>query len=204
MNKNEILSKKLKGFFYFWIMEYYEIVERFVIMMIAVLAIFIFSNKKRNIKLHPLVLLVSVCTFFLCLVFTKINMSVGIGFGLFAIFSILRFRTETFSIHTTIFLFVSITLSILNTLLPIEKMGNLMVINLVIVLSNILMNFLDKQDFSTEKKSLEIITTSDEFLRLNDNEKTDFVKLKTNFSNFSYQIKSIDLREDKVIVKVYY
>lgn len=185
-------------------MEYHEILERFIIMMIAVMAIFFFTNKRRNIKLHPLVILVSICTFFLCLVFTKINMSVGIGFGLFAIFSILRFRTEIFSIHTTIFLFVSITLSILNTLLPIDKMGNLIVINLVIVAANIIINLLDKQDFSTEKKSVEIITKSEDFLKLSDAEKQEFVRVKTNFSNFTYQIKSIDLREDKVIVKVFY
>lgn len=185
-------------------MEYHEILERFIIMMISVVAIFFFSNKRRNIKLHPLVILVSICTFFLCLVFTKINMSVGIGFGLFAIFSILRFRTEIFSIHTTIFLFVSITLSILNTLLPIEKWATLIIINAVIVITNLLLNFFDKQDFSTEKKSVEIITKSADFLPLSETEKLEFVRVKTNFNTFTYQIKSIDLREDKVILKVFY
>lgn len=185
-------------------MEFQEILERFMIMMVSVVGIFFLSNRRRNIKLHPLVVLVSICTFFLCLVFTKINMSVGIGFGLFAIFSILRFRTEIFSIHSTVFLFVSITLSILNTLLPIEKIINLLLINLVIVVANFIINFFDKQDFSTEKKSIEIITTSEDFLPLSDQQKQDFLKVKTNFNTFTFQIKTIDLREDKVIVKVYY
>ena len=70
--------------------------------------------------------------------------------------------------------------------------------------TNLLLNFFDKQDFSTEKKSVEIITKSEDFLPLSETEKLEFVRVKTNFNTFTYQIKSIDLREDKVILKVFY
>ena len=93
---------------------------------------------------------------------------------------------------------------ILNTLLPIEKWATLIIINAVIVITNLLLNFFDKQDFSTEKKSVEIITKSEDFLPLSETEKLEFVRVKTNFNTFTYQIKSIDLREDKVILKVFY
>ena len=43
--------------------------------------------------------------------------SVGVGFGLFAIFSILRYRTDTIPIREMTYLFVLIALPVLNSIL---------------------------------------------------------------------------------------
>lgn len=45
------------------------------------------------------------------------NLSVGAGFGLFAIFSILRYRTDTIPIREMTYLFVLIALAVVNALL---------------------------------------------------------------------------------------
>ncbi|WP_124634558.1 DUF4956 domain-containing protein [Taibaiella sp. KBW10] len=182
-----------------------EIVERFLLLIVSIGIIYYFTNRNRIVKLHPLVNLLSICTFFLCLVFTKVDVSIGIGFGLFAIFSILRFRTESFSIQTTIFIFVSITLSMLDILLPLDRIEFLAGINLVIILAFVLLNYFEKKDVSfNDKKSVDIITATEDFLKLNEAEKKNFIQEKTQFSSFSYQIRTIDLRENKVVIKVSY
>lgn len=45
------------------------------------------------------------------------DLSVGVGFGLFAIFSILRYRTDTIKIREMTYLFVLIALAVVNALL---------------------------------------------------------------------------------------
>jgi Ca2+/Na+ antiporter len=185
-------------------LETQEIVQRFAILCISIFAIYYFTNRNRRIRLHPLFSLVSICTFFMCLIFKQIEMSVGIGFGLFAVFSILRFRTESFSIQTVIFLFVSITLSMLDILLPIDHLEFLLGINLVIVLCYIFLNFLEKKTpSSSEKNVIEIIVSTD-FMTLSETDKKLFLSERIQFKTFSYQIKSINLIENIVIIKVSY
>ena len=185
-------------------LETQEIIQRFAILCISICAIYYFTNRNRRIRLHPLFSLVSICTFFMCLIFTEVEMSVGIGFGLFAVFSILRFRTESFSIQTVIFLFVSITLSMLDILLPINHLEFLLGINLVIVLCYIYLNFLEKKTpSSSEKNVIEIIASTD-FMSLDETDKKLFVSERIQFKTFSYQIKTINLIENIVIIKVSY
>ncbi len=132
----------------------------------------------------------------------KVEVSIGIGFGLFAVFSILRFRTESFSIQTITFLFVSITLSMLDVLLPISNLGFLLGINLVIVLAYISLIYLEKKSPAiSEKNTLEIISNL-EFLSLNEIEKKEFIAEKIQFEHFSFQVKTINLIENSLIIKI--
>ena len=48
---------------------------------------------------------------------TSVELSVGAGFGLFAIFSVLRYRTSTMSTREMTYLFVVIALPVMNSLL---------------------------------------------------------------------------------------
>lgn len=53
--------------------------------------------------------------YFVLGLFTSVNLSVGVGFGLFAIFSILRYRTDEMPIREMTYLFVLIALPIMNS-----------------------------------------------------------------------------------------
>ncbi|HNB52735.1 MAG TPA: DUF4956 domain-containing protein, partial [Anaerolineales bacterium] len=48
---------------------------------------------------------------------TSTELSVGVGFGLFAIFSVLRYRTEEISIREMTYLFTVIALPVMNSIL---------------------------------------------------------------------------------------
>jgi hypothetical protein len=55
--------------------------------------------------------------YFIMGLFTSVEISIGVGFGLFALFSILRYRTETLPIHEMTYLFIMVALPILNSIL---------------------------------------------------------------------------------------
>lgn len=55
--------------------------------------------------------------YFVLGLFTSVEMSVGVGFGLFAIFSVLRYRTDEMPIREMTYLFVLIALPVMNSLL---------------------------------------------------------------------------------------
>jgi hypothetical protein len=55
--------------------------------------------------------------FFVMSLVNNTNISIGVGFGLFAIFSILRYRTETIPIREMTYLFIIIAVPVLNALL---------------------------------------------------------------------------------------
>ena len=46
--------------------------------------------------------------------FTSVELSLGVGFGLFALFSVLRYRTETVPIREMTYLFVMVALPLVN------------------------------------------------------------------------------------------
>lgn len=55
--------------------------------------------------------------FFALSLLTSVNLSVGVGFGLFAIFSVLRYRTDEIPIREMTYLFVIIALPVMNSVL---------------------------------------------------------------------------------------
>ena len=60
--------------------------------------------------------LISITIFFLCYLLGSIDLQLGFALGLFAIFGIIRYRTDTIPIREMTYLFLIITLSVINAL----------------------------------------------------------------------------------------
>lgn len=71
--------------------------------------------------------LIGMITFFLCFGLKKLDIDTGMGLGLFAIFGIIRYRTDAIEIKEMTYLFVIIGLSVVNSLasnkISIAEMG---------------------------------------------------------------------------------
>jgi hypothetical protein len=73
--------------------------------------------------------------YFIMGLFTSIELSIGAGFGLFALFSILRYRTETVPIREMTYLFVMAAMPILNSVLwGLYQYDKLLVVDILIIL----------------------------------------------------------------------
>ncbi len=60
--------------------------------------------------------LFNVLIFFLCVLLNSVKLSIGFAFGLFAIFGVLRYRTEQISIKDMTYLFAVISIAVINAL----------------------------------------------------------------------------------------
>jgi hypothetical protein len=84
----------------------------------------------------------SVVVYLIMGLFTSVELSIGVGFGLFALFSVLRYRTDTVPIREMTYLFVIIALPIINSILfnsgQYESLllSDLMIIGVLWVLEN--------------------------------------------------------------------
>ncbi len=59
--------------------------------------------------------------YFVLALLTSVTVSVGVGFGLFAIFSVLRYRTDPIPIREMTYLFIIIALPVMNSALTSEN-----------------------------------------------------------------------------------
>ncbi|MBP7409872.1 MAG: DUF4956 domain-containing protein [Flavobacteriales bacterium] len=60
--------------------------------------------------------LFNILIFFLCVLLNSVKLSIGFAFGLFAIFGVLRYRTEQISIKDMTYLFSVIAIAVINAL----------------------------------------------------------------------------------------
>lgn len=79
--------------------------------------------------------------YFIMGMFTSVELSIGTGFGLFALFSILRYRTETLPIREMTYLFVMAALPILNSVLfGLQQYNRMLVVNVLVILTLVVLD----------------------------------------------------------------
>ncbi|MCA0454068.1 MAG: DUF4956 domain-containing protein [Chloroflexi bacterium] len=85
--------------------------------MVFIIVRFIYYPRQRDKDYVFTFFAFNTIIFFVMGLLNSTDISVGVGFGLFAIFSILRYRTDALPIREMTYLFVLIALSVLNSLL---------------------------------------------------------------------------------------
>jgi len=92
-----------------------------------------YSTTKRKDYLFTYILISSV-VFLLCFLLENVNLQIGFALGLFAIFGIIRYRTNSIPIKEMTYLFLIIGISVINALTNTKtSLANLLFTNLVIV-----------------------------------------------------------------------
>lgn len=102
-----------------WIHNDFEnLALRFVfnLVMITVLIRLLYYPKTKRKDYLFTYYLIGTITFFLCFSLRKLDIDTGMGLGLFAIFGILRYRTESIEIKEMTYLFLVIGVSVMNSL----------------------------------------------------------------------------------------
>jgi hypothetical protein len=133
------------------------VIEAFIRLAINITVLFIiikllynrYSNNKENLFAF---FLMGTMIFLLCIVLKDVELQMGMALGLFAIFSIIRYRTRDMSIKDMAYLFTVIGISALNALLdyPNPVRGTILV-NLIVILTIFLLEISFKK---AEKKKV--------------------------------------------------
>lgn len=98
--------------------EFSELLVRFFFNLAVVLTIvrgIYYPITKRKDHLFTL-LLISMVVFLLCMLLSSVKLQMGFAMGLFAVFSIIRYRTDAIPIKEMTYLFVVIGVSVINAL----------------------------------------------------------------------------------------
>lgn len=87
--------------------------------------------------------LIGIIVFFLCFTLKKYKLDIGLALGLFAIFGIIRYRTDTLAVKEMTYLFVVIGVSIMNAFVN-KKMsyfevifGNVVVVAAIVIIEKV-------------------------------------------------------------------
>lgn len=98
--------------------DFFKMIFRFVLnfIFLTVIIRFIYYPDSKRKDYVFTYYLISIIVFFLCFTLKKYEMDIGMALGLFAIFGIIRYRTNPIDIKEMTYLFVVIGVSIINSL----------------------------------------------------------------------------------------
>ena len=147
--------------------------------------------------------LIGTITFFLCFGLMQMDIDTGMGLGLFAIFGIIRYRTDAIEIKEMTYLFMVIGISVVNALasneLSISEVG---VINITVVLLTYLLENVWLMKHETRK------TINYERIDLIKPENHDLLKVdlekRTGLTINRVEVGKIDFLNDTALVRIYY
>lgn len=198
--------------------DFYKMCFRFLINLAFLTLIIKFSYYRFSKKADYLFafFLVGIVVFFLCFTLKKYEINLGLALGLFAIFGILRYRTDQIKIREMTYLFIIIGLSLINGLSN-KKMSYVEILTLNTTVS-LFVFYLDRywslqritpkeritpKDFGTKDiiyNSLENIKPEQFNLlkkELEDSLGVEILKLDINEVDFEKQTAKIKIRHKK-------
>jgi hypothetical protein len=110
-------------------------------MMLNIAVVFVLGRfiyyPRRNGSRQYLFTYISTSTiiFIVCILLSQVQVELGIALGLFAVFSVIRFRTVQASPRELSYLFVSLGLALMNALVPFETPFIRLLVNNLLILA---------------------------------------------------------------------
>jgi hypothetical protein len=172
-----------------------------------------FSNRKDF--MFPQFLM-GMMLFLICILLKKSEMQMGMALGLFAVFSIMRFRTENLVSKNMAYLFTVIGVSVINAMFdfpnPIRGtiLINVIIILTVLILELVLNKYTQETESKSDKKAREKAEKKSEKKTKKDDEMKDYSRHQILYDNLALLspgrkaelLKDISLRTGIEIDKV--
>ncbi len=181
-----------------------ELLIRFGFNLIVVLCIihFFYYPKSRRRDYCFTFTLISISIFLMIFLLGSVKLKIGFALGLFAIFGIIRYRTESMPVREMTYLFVIIALSVINALAVQISYGELIGTNLLFILSiwlcesNRWLKHISCKLVQYDRIDLILPERHDDLVQ-------DLTK-RTGLTITKVEIGHIDFLRDMAMLKVYY
>lgn len=182
------------------------LIAGFVINFISAFIIvrFIYYPRKSEHNFIFTFLAFNVIVYFIMGLFTSIELSIGAGFGLFALFSILRYRTETVPIREMTYLFVMVALPILNSVLfESGEYTRIAVINLAVIA--VIWILENGWGFKNEIMQKEVLYEKIDLVKADKKaEMIEDLKERTGLNILDVDVLKIDFLRDAAEIRIFY
>ncbi len=178
------------------------LIYRFLIDIVVVTALVrgIYFGYKKDKEFGFTFYIFNVLIFFVCFVMVEADISMGSAFGLFAIFGILRYRTNTIPHKEMTYLFTCISIALINGMAKFET--TLFVMNALILFFVLIM---EKLWFANKEHYKNVIYENVRLIENgNDEEVIKDLCKRTSLNIVKYEIKSMNFLNDSAELKVFY
>ena len=177
----------------------------FFINLIAIMIVvrWLYYPKCKRGEFFFTYILIAISTFMLIYVLGDVKLKAGIALGLFAMFSIIRYRTEQIAIREMTYLFIIIALSAINGLTISElSIGEVIIINILFIITTWICEtklLISHYSYKVIKyDNINLITPDKREELIADLEK------RTGLKVIKVEVGAIDFLKDAAIVKMYY
>ena len=145
----------------------------------------------------------NILTFFICFLLRKVPMEMGFALGLFAVFGILRYRTEAIPIRQMTYLFIVIGISMINALS--NKSVSIFEVLFTNGLITLITYLIDRLWFQTIEETKSIIYEKIDLIKPeNKEEMIKDLKDRTGLPIHEVKIEKIDFLKDTASITIYY
>lgn len=163
---------------------------------------FLYYPKSRRRDYYFTFMLISVSVFFLIFLLGGVKLKIGFALGLFAIFGIIRYRTESMPVREMTYLFVLIALSVINALAVTLSYAELLVTNLIFIVFIRVSE--DNRWISHVSCKLVLYDRIDLVLPERRVELIEDLQRRTGLTVVRVEVGAMDFLRDTVMLKVYY
>lgn len=181
-----------------------QLVLRFLFNTLVVWIIihFLYYRKSFRRDYYFTFSLISISIFFLIFLLGSVKIKIGFALGLFAIFGIIRYRTESMPVREMTYLFVIIAISVINALSVTLSYAELLLTNLIFIVSIWIFETTSRLKHIACKlvtyDKIELITPEQRPSLIDD------LTQRTGLDIVKVEVGTIDFLHDTAIVKVYY
>ena len=172
-------------------------------MLICLLIIhFCYYQKTRNRDYYKSFVFFASGMFLLLFLLESIKLQIGLTLGLFAIFGVIRYRTETVPIKEMTYLFMIIVVSVINGLSLNVSYVELLLAN--VMLFTIMYAFEHQKVISTSNSKLILYERIELIVPERRKELIEDITLRTGLNVTNVEIGHIDFLRDAAFLKIHY
>ncbi|WP_340114665.1 DUF4956 domain-containing protein [Maribellus mangrovi] len=181
-----------------------EVVIRFVFnLLTAALVVLLYSRMSKKKEFYFSYIAISAAVFLLVYLLENVKLELGFALGLFAIFGIIRYRTDTIPPKEMTYLFVIIAVSVINALAR-DYIGYLELILVNLMLIGTLW-ILEKALMLRQVDSLVVVYENIENLHhKKEEELLNDLEIRTGIKIKRYQIEKLDFLRDIAMITIFF
>lgn len=185
--------------------DFTSLLVRFSLNLIIIVGIVVglYAKTSRRKDFYFSYIAISMAIFLLCFLLANVKMELGFALGLFAVFSIIRYRTDSIPIKEMTYLFVIIAISVINALAN-KKISylellttNLLIVGGLYILEKIL-NLRQEISYRIIYEKIENVQAGKEDILLED------LKQRTGINIKRFEISRIDFLRDIAVIYIFF
>ena len=185
--------------------DFLSLLTRFSLNLVVIIAIVVglYAKTSRRKDFYFSFIAVSIVIFLLCYLLASVKIELGFALGLFAVFGIIRYRTDAIPIKEMTYLFVVIGVSVINALANKKvSYAELITTNLLIVVGlyilEKILNLRQELSYRIVYEKIENVQVGKEAELMAD------LKLRTGIEIKRFEVQRIDFLRDVAIIYIFF